>query len=49
MSDSNVAKFLGERQNVHAECHRAQPFRDGASHVQLPSAIFLVPFSRIRT
>lgn len=48
MDNFDIAKFLGKGQNVHGECTGAQPFRDRASHVQLPSTVLPVPFSGIR-
>ena len=48
MDNFDIPKFLGEGQNVDGECTSAQPFRDRASHVELPSTVLPVPFSGIR-
>lgn len=49
MTYPDVPELLRERQNVNAKRHRAEPLGYRASYVQLPAAVLLVPFPRIRS
>lgn len=44
MTYPDVPELLRERQNIKAKRHRAKPFGDCASYVQLPAAVLLLPF-----